>query len=321
MRAWLTAPGERWDLAERPVPEAGAFQVLVRVRAAAVNRADLDEADGSYRPRGTGTDRHVAGSDVTGEVVDVGSDVTGVRIGDRVLAMVEGALAEYVALDHRLVIPVPARLTAEQAAALPSALMTEYDALIRQGGMPPGGSVLITAGTSGVGLIGAEIARWAGAGAVAVTTTRAQAPPELAGRGLRVITGGIGGLRGAVADGLRADLIVDHTGGDWLDELIAATRIGGTIMQVGRLAGRRAALDLDRLALRRVRIVGTTFRTRDDEQRAAIAAAIRRDLSAAVDSGEITPVVARTVPFAEADRAVELLRGGGLVGKVVVLFG
>ena len=310
---------ERTDLL---VPEPAPDEVIVEVRAAALNHADLDELTGEYRSDQRRADRPpVAGSDLAGVVTRVGRTVTGVRPGDRVMAMTEGAFAEYVAVDHRVVVPVPGELDWAEAAALPSACMTEYDALIDQGGLVAGQSVLITAGSSGVGLVAIDIARWAGAEPVLATTTSAAKQDLLADRGALSVNTASDDLVAQVlraTGGTGADLVIDHVGGDLLDDLVAATRIGATIIQVGRLAGRRAALDLDRLAYRRVHLVGTTFRTRGIAHRAAIATGLRTRLLPAIASRRIRAHVHRVFSFDQARTALDLLRSGRPAGKVVL---
>ncbi len=170
------------------MPEPEAAEVVVDVRAAALNHADLDELAGDYVSAQRKTGRpHVVGSDLAGVVATVGNSVSGVRPGDRVMAMVDGAFADFVAFDHRSALPVPDCTDWAEAAALPSALMTEYDALICQGRLAPGQRVLITAATSGVGLVAVDIARWAGAARVLATTTSAQKELLLTTRGAQAV--------------------------------------------------------------------------------------------------------------------------------------
>ena len=317
----MIVPGSgSWTFREAAVPVPGAGQVLVQVRAAALNRADLDELAGRYRPRDRGAGTEAAGSELAGTVAALGPGTAGAGVGDRVMAMVEAAFAEYAAVDSRLLLPVPDGLSDADAAALPSALMTEYDALFLQGGLAPGSTVLITAATSGTGLLAAALARRAGA-TVLGSTTRADRMPYLAERGVSPVPGRPGALSASVraaTGGRGADLVIDHVGGALLDDAVAATRIGGTLVHLGRLGGTRGELDLDRLAYRRVRLVGSTFRTRDDTERAAIAAAVRSRALDWVADGSVRAPIAALVPFAEAPRALDLLRRPEAPGKVVL---
>ncbi|MCI2418258.1 zinc-binding dehydrogenase [Saccharopolyspora sp. K220] len=313
---------ERHDLA---VPEPESAEVVVEVRAAALNRADLDELAGTYSAARRRTDRpRAVGSDLAGVVTAVGSAVSGVNPGDRVLAMVDGAFADFVAFDHRIALPVPDRLDWAAAAALPSALMTEYDALINQGQLTSGQRVLITAATSGVGLVAVDIAQWAGAAQVLATTTSAQKELLLTTRGAQAVntrTADLAETVLAATHGEGVDLVIDHVGGALLDRCIAATRLGGTVVQVGRAGGHASTIDVDRLAYRRVRLVGTTFRTRGDPERARIAEAIRAHLMPAVADQRIRAHVHQLLPVGQARQALEELAKTASAGKVVLDFG
>ncbi|MGP4017018.1 quinone oxidoreductase family protein [Saccharopolyspora sp. 5N708] len=313
---------ERHDLA---VPEPDATEIVVEVRAAALNRADLDELAGTYAsaPRRTGRP-HLVGSDLAGVVTAVGSAVSGTRPGDRVMAMVDGAFADVVALDHRIALPVPERIDWAAAAALPSALMTEYDALIDQGQLAAGQRVLVTAATSGVGLVAIDIARWAGAAQVLATTTSARKELLLTTRGAQAVntrTDDLAETVLAATRGAGVDLVIDHVGGALLDGCIAATRLGGTVVQVGRTGGHTSTIDVDRLAYRRVRLIGTTFRTRGDTERARIAEDIRTRLLPAVADERIRPHVHRVLPLDQASRALTELAEAASTGKLVLDFG
>lgn len=313
---------ERHDLT---APEPAATEVVVEVRAAALNRADLSELSGEYASAQRKTHRpHVVGSDVAGVVTKAGPGVSRVRPGDRVMAMVEGAFADFVAFDHRSALPVPDRLGWTEAAALPSALMTEYDALLNLGRLAPGQSVLITAATSGVGLVAADIAQWAGAAQVLGTTTSTGKELLITTRGAQAINTRSDDLAAtalAATGGEGVDLVIDHVGGALLDQCIAATRIGGTVVQVGRMGGRTSTIDTDRLAYRRIRLVGTTFRTRGDDDRARIADGIRTRLLPAVADGLIRAQVHRVLPVARAHEALTELAESGSAGKIVLDFG
>ncbi|MEV0705139.1 zinc-binding dehydrogenase [Saccharopolyspora sp. NPDC050389] len=313
---------ERNDLVP---PELEETEVVVEVEAAALNRADLEEIAGTYATAQRRSDRpHVAGSDLAGVVVAVGSAVSGIEPGDRVMAMVDGAFADFVAFDHRVALPVPDTLDWAEAAALPSALMTEYDALIDQGRLAPGQRVLITAATSGVGLLAVDIAQWAGAEQVFATTTSPQKELLLTARGAQAINTRVDDLAATViaaTGGAGVDLVIDHVGGPLLDECIAASRIGGTVVQVGRAGGPVSVIDVDRLAYRRVRLLGTTFRTRGTADRARIAEGIRTRLMPAVADRRIRPHVHLVLPAAQARQALDELADAGSAGKIVLDFG
>ncbi len=311
----------RWQ--ELPDPEPGRGEVVIAVRAAAVNRADLSMRRGTYRQEATA--RHdevvVAGLEAAGEVVAVGAEVTRLRVGDRVMTMCSGGYAELVAVDARLPIPVPPALAWEQAAALPVALMTELDALVNAAGLRRGESVLMTAGASGVGSVGVQVARTLGAGTV-VTTARGPQQRELLVRlGVdAVVEPGDPGLVEAVraATGGGVEVVIDHVGASALAANLELLALGGRLVSVGRLGGAVAELDLDLLARKRLRLLGVTFRTRSLDQYGAIARQVEERLLDAVAEGTVGAVLGAQLPLSDAVAAQERLRTGGLLGKIVL---
>ncbi|HEY3686846.1 MAG TPA: zinc-binding dehydrogenase [Streptosporangiaceae bacterium] len=319
MRAMVVrADGGTGTLEERelPVPEPGGGEVLVAVRASGVNRADLLQRQGKYAQAAfPAAGPVVAGMEAAGEVVALGPGVTGVRAGDRVMGMCAGGCAEYAVLDARLALPVPDGVDWVAAAALPSGLMTEYDALANAARMAAGETVLITAASSGVGLIGVAVARALGAGRV-LATVRSPASVEA------VLANGADEAVAAPDGGdlpfRDVDVVVDHVGGPLLPSLLPTLRVNGRLVSVGRLGSRTGELDMNLLALNRLRLIGVTFRTRTRDETAAIAEGAARDLTAAVQAGAIRPTIAATYPFAAALAAQELLRGARPPGKIVV---
>lgn len=327
MKAMVVVPdgGEgtlRWQ--ELPDPSPGPGEVVIAVRAAAVNRADLSMRRGTYRQEATARRDGivVAGLEAAGEVVAVGEGVTRPAVGDRVMTMCSGGYAELVAVDARLPIPVPAGLEWEHAAALPVALMTELDALATAAELQPGESVLVTAGGSGVGTIGVQVAKTLGAGRV-VTTVRGQPQRELLLElGADAVVDGddpelVAALRSA-ADGA-VDVVVDHVGASVLTVNLELLALGGRLVSVGRLGGTVAELDLDLLARKRLKLIGVTFRTRSLDQYGAIARLVEERLLGQVADGAIRPVIAARYPLSDALAAQERLRTGELSGKIVLV--
>lgn len=302
-------------LAERdlPAPEPAGGEVLVAVRASGVNRADLLQRQGKYAQAAfPAAGPVVAGMEAAGEVVALGPGVTGIGVGDRVMGMCTGGLAEYVVLDARLALPVPDGVDWVTAAALPSGLMTEYDALANAAGLARGETVLVTAASSGVGLIGVAVARVLGAGRVLATVRSPGSVAAVTAAGADEV------VAGGELPFIDVDVVVDHVGGPLLPALLRTLGVNGRLVSVGRLGSRTGELDMNLLALNRLRLIGVTFRTRTRDETAAIAEGTARDLAAAVQSGAIRPVIAATYPFAEALAAQELLRGERPPGKIVI---
>jgi NADPH:quinone reductase len=322
MRAVLVDPDAKQLLVDDvPDPEPGPGQLLVRVAAAGVNRADLAVTAGTYHRR-TPSDRFVAGGELAGEIVAAGPDVDGFGVGDRVMSMGPG-FAELAAVPAALAMPVPAGMDDATAGALPVALATMHDALVTHGRLAGGMDVVVNAASSGVGVVGVRIALYLGAASVVGTSRSADKRARLE----KLI--GDDRFRAAAPDELEAtvqeltrgrgvDVIVDNVGAAALAGNIAAIAVLGRIVQVGRLGGRTATIDLDELARKRISLIGVTFRTRSAVERAAVVQAAWRDLGAAVASGIVKPVVHAEYGLGEVPAAHAALARDEHVGKLVV---
>ena len=322
MKAWIGGVGQDWEMQEVVVPEPGPRQLLIRVRAAGLNRADLFMLKGTYDAGSADLNNFTAGLELAGEVEAIGQGVTGFEVGNRVMGTTVGAFAEFALVDYRHVVPVPKALGWTDAAALPVGLTTEHDALVTQGGFSSGQSVLIVGATSGVGMIGVQLARALGAFMVIATTTSGAKIEALRAVGADlVINTSVESVIKHVdtaTNGDGVDIVLDHVGGALFGDLLMTTRVRGTIVNIGRLSGARATIDLDQLSFRRLRVQGTTFSIRTAEERGEVAAALVPVVLPAVADGRIRPVVDRVVPFEQAQLAADRMRGGDTIGKVVI---
>jgi NADPH2:quinone reductase len=305
-----------------PVPVPGPSDVLVRVRAAGLNRAELAIAAG-HRHGSIGGANTVVGLEWAGEVEAVGRDVQGVTPGARVMCSGGGGYAEYAVTDWGRVLPIPDNnMSFEQAATLPIALQTMHDALVTNGRLARGESVLIQGASSGVGLMGLQIAKYMGAGLVVGTSTNA--------------------ARRASLPAFGADLVVDSGREDWPDEVLKATggrgvalivdmisapvananmraaAILGRIVNVGRLGGAEGPFDFDLHALRRISYIGVTFRTRSVAEVREINRRMRADLWGAVEAGTLHLPIDRTFPLDEAVQAQAHMKANQHLGKIVL---
>jgi len=292
-------------------------QVLVKVNAAGLNRADLVTASSPVN-RGL-----PIGMEWAGEVIAAGSAVSGLAVGDFVSCSGAGGYAEYAACDAgRAVRFDPGRLSIEQAAVLPLALLTAHNALFTAGGMKPGEAVLIHGASTGVGLAALRIARLMGAGVVAGTSTSAEKRKRLADLGVEpVIDSSADGWAQAVlaaTDGKGADLVLDMIAGAGLNETMQATAILGRIVNVGRLGGVRAEIDLDLNALRRLSWIGVTFRTRTPAEVREIVRAMTHDLWSFVEAGDLSLPVDRAFPLSEAAAAHAYMASNKHFGKIAL---
>lgn len=304
---------------ERPQP--GAHELLVRIRAAGLNRTDLRRIQQHHASDGK---RHVAGLEMAGEVVAVGSEVHGWAPGDRVMSQGNGCYAEYVAVDHRLALRVPEGLSWEGAAAVPVTFVTAHDALVTAGGMQRGHAVLVQAVTSGVGIAAIQVASVLGSSKV-IGTTRAldrAAPLRELGLQLAIDSRSDPAFAQHVLDataGRGVDVVVDMIGAGVLDQNLRCTALGGRIVSVGRMGGMKDTIDLDLLALRRVSLVGVTFRTRALQDKQRVNERFMADLGAALASGHLRPLVDRSYPLEQALQAQEYMRSNAHLGKIVLL--
>ena len=310
------------EVRELAKPTPGPEQVLVRVRAAGLNRADLQVASG--RSHGTiGGAGTIVGLEFAGEVEAVGSEVKSVQPGDRVMASGSGGYAEYAVADWGRVSPVPANnMSWEQAATLPIALQTMHNALVTAGRLKEGETVLIQGASSGVGLMGLQIAKLKGARFVMGTSTNEGRRARLRdfGADLAIDTAKPDWSQEVVAGtgGRGVDLIVDQVSATVANENMKAAAVLGRIVNVGRLGGFKGEFDFDLHALKRIDYIGVTFRTRSVEEVREIVQAMRADLWEHVESGKLSLPIDRTFPLEQAAEALAHMRANAHFGKIVL---
>jgi NADPH2:quinone reductase len=310
-----------WRDAADPAPARG--EVLVRVRAAALNRADLLQRRGLYPPP-PGTREDIPGLELAGEVAAVGAGVVAWKPGDRVMAIAAGeAQAELAVVHERMLLPVPPGLSLEDAGAIPEAGVTSHDALFTLGGLRPGWPVLVHAVGSGVSTAALQIAKAAGATVIGTSRTaekleRAKAlgldhgilvqkdEPRFADEVKRIT-----GKRGC-------PLVLDFVGAPYAAENLAALAPGGRIVVIGTMGGAKPTLDLSLLMRTRGTIVGTVLRPRPLEEKIAATQAFARDVLPLVAAGRVKPVVDAVLPAARVREAHERMEKNESFGKLVL---
>lgn len=321
------ADGGTLEYLDVPNPEPAAEELLVRVKATSLNRADLAQRQGNYPApsRGSDTEWVVAGLEAAGEVIGMGDSVTGFASGDRVMAMCGGSYSEFVTVDYRLAMPVPEQLSWAEAATIPVAYMTEHDALSTHARLQSGESVLVHAASSGVGIAAIQLAKLLGAAPVLGTGGD---PAKLAALAALGLDEGIDYHEVSFADAVLAatdnngvDVVVDHVGASHFQDNLRCMALRGRLIGVGRLGGRHAELDLDLLALKRLELIGVTFRTRTLEERIEIAQRCAADLLPALSAGRIQIFIDRTFSLDEAMEAQGYMASNAHIGKIVLMVG
>jgi NADPH2:quinone reductase len=310
------------DLRDVPVPAPGPGEVLVRVRAAGLNRAELAMAAGHAHGK-LGGKGALIGLEWAGEVAGIGPGVTNVREGDRVMCSGNGGYAEYAVTDWGRVSPVPTNNSGwEQAATLPIALQTMHDALVTNGRLQAGQAVLIQGASSGVGLMGLLVAREMGAGLVIGSSTNAERRARLTefGANLAIDSSDPAWPEAVLAatDGRGVDLIVDQISASVANGNLRATRILGRIVNVGRLGGSMGEFDFDLHAARRISYVGVTFRTRSLDEVREINRLMRKDLWEALEAGRLALPIDRVFPLEQANEAQAHMKANAHLGKIVL---
>jgi NADPH:quinone reductase len=311
------------EFRDAPKPAPKPNEILIKVRAASLNRADLAVASGHRHGTvgGTGT---IVGLECAGEVEAVGAEVKDFRPGDRVMSSAAGGFAEYAVADWGRAHKVPANnMTYEQAACMPVALQTMHNALVGAGRLKKGESVLIQGASSGVGLLGMQIAKLMGASVVMGTSTNDARRARLKEFGcdlaldtrdekwpekVKEATGGKG-----------VDLIVDQVSAGVANQNMEAAAILGRIVNVGRLGGMKGEFNFDLHALKRIDYIGVTFRTRSPEEVRTIVRAARADLWSALEAGKLTLPIDKTYPLEKAAEALAHMKANAHFGKIVLV--
>ena len=316
----ITRPGgpEVLALEERPAPEPGRGEVRVRVRATALNRADLLQRMGHY-PAPPDAPPDIPGMELAGEIAALGPGVRDWALGDRVFGLCGGgAYAEEVVVHARTLARMPPGLSFTDAAALPEAFITAWDAMVTQAGLAAGETVLVHAVGSGVGTAAVQIARAIGARSIGTART---ADKLTRARALGMDEGVLaadGRFAETVGKLGAADVILELVGGDYLAEDLRCVAARGRIVLVGLMAGARAELDLEPILRQRLRVFGTVLRSRPLEEKIAVTQAFARHLVPLVARGVLRPVVDRVLPLSAAAEAHAHMAANAGFGKVVL---
>ncbi len=302
---------------QAPVPDPEPGQVLIRVRAAGINRPDVLQRLGFYPPPPGAPD--TLGLEAAGEVAALGAGVDRWRAGDAVTALLPGGgYAEYAVVDARHALPIPRGLSAVEAASLPETVFTVWANLFDIAQLRSGETCLIHGATSGIGVTAIQMAK--AAGARVITTGRGAGKAEQA-RGLgadRAVDATAEDFETVVqADG-GADVVLDMVGGAYTSRNIAVMNPRGRLVQIATLGGMKAEVDLGLVMRKRLTLTGSTMRPRDADDKARLARAIEQTVWPWIEAGRVRPIIDSTFPLAEAAKAHARMESGDHLGKIVL---
>jgi NADPH2:quinone reductase len=302
------------EVEEHPDPQPGSGELLVRVRAAGLNGADMLQRKGAY-PAPPGSPPDIPGLELAGEVAALGPGATRFSEGDRVMAVVGGgAQAELATVHERAVMPVPEALDWPAAGGFPEVFTTAHDALFTQAGLGAGERLLVHGGAGGVGTAAVQLGLAAGA-RVTATVRNEELRPEVERLGARAVA----------PEGFEElgpfDVVLELVGGPNIAGNLAALEVGGRIAVIGVGGGPKAELNLLALMGKRARIHGSTLRARPLEQKADAARRVERHVLPLVESGAVRVPVAETFALDRAEEAYDRFAAGGKLGKIVLLTG
>lgn len=320
MKAVLIADDQSlaWSDIETPAPGPG--EVLIRIHATAINRADLVQRSGNYPPPPGASP--VMGLECAGEVADVGDGVTRWKTGDRVCAlMAGGGYAEYAVVHEGSVLPIPGDLSLAEAASLPEVYATAWLNLFMEAALQPGEKVVLHAGASGVGTAGIQLCRSFGNPCfiTAGEDDKIRACVEMGA------DGGANRHEDAFFDQVRefggdggVDVILDPVGAAYLADNLKLMSVGGRLVLIGLMGGAQTDINLGLLMIKRIRLIGSTLRARPVEEKATIMSQLEEKVWPLIAAGQIKPVIDRTFPVTDVEAAQAHVASNQTIGKVVM---
>jgi len=318
----ITEPGgpEVLRIGERPVPEPGDGEVLIKVAAAGVNRPDVMQRTGMYPPPPGASD--IPGLEIAGTVAALGADAGGVQEGDLVCALVAGGgYADYCVAPASLCLPIPDALSAAQAAAIPETFFTVWTNVFDRGRLASGESLLVHGGSSGIGTTAIQLAKAFGA-TVYVTAgsdekcnacTELGADAAINYRGEDFVT-----RISELTNERGVDVILDMIGGDYLPRNLKSLAVEGRIVQIALQGGPKVQMNLLPIMLKRLTLTGSTLRPRTVAQKAMIAHSLREKVWPLLEAEKVRPIIHATFPLAEASEAHRMMESSQHIGKIVL---
>jgi len=318
----ITEPGgpEVLQATTRPVPSAGAGEVLIRVGAAGVNRPDVMQRQGMYPPPPGAPD--IPGLEIAGTVVALGSGIDTLAVGDEVCALVQGGgYAEFCVAPADVCLPIPAGLDRIHAAGIPETFFTVWTNVFDRGRLKPGERVLVHGGSSGIGTTAIQLIKHAGGAVIVTAGSREKCRACLDLGADAAVSYKEQDFVAEVAswtDSRGVDLILDMVGGDYFPRNLECLAGEGRLVQIALQRGPKSEINLLKIMLNRLTVTGSTLRPRGVAEKAAIAEALRRDVWPALGQGRVRPIIHARFPLEQAGEAHRLMDSGEHIGKIIL---
>ena len=320
IRADQSGPEYRLVEATIPRPAPGPGEVLIKVAAAGINRADLAQAMGAYPPPPGAPE--TLGLEVSGTIAARGAGVSGYVTGQEVCALLAGGgYAEYVVAPTECLLPIPKGVSLIEAAALPEVYFTVWTNLMDAARLKPGESVLIHGGSSGIGTAAIQLlhARWHTVFATAGSAEKCAACEKLgAARAINYREEDFVEAVKAETNGKGVDVILDMVGGDYIERNFRALAVWGRLVNIAFLGGMTATVNFGLMLMKRLTFLATTLRARPNAEKGAIRDALAREVWPLIEAGKIKPVVDHIYPLTEAHAAHERMKASSHIGKILL---
>src|ERR1700760_3871714 len=306
---------------QRPVPQPGADEILIRVQAAGVNRPDVAQRSGSYPPPPGASD--LPGLEVAGVVAAVGSNAKRHKVGDVVMSLVAGGgYAQYCIAQDAQAMAVPASLTIQEAGAIPETLMTVWHNVFERGALKPGETLLVHGGSSGIGTMAIMMAKALGSKVIVTVGSKDKADACLklgADHAINYKTEDFVEAVKKFTVGNGANVILDMVGGDYIDRNYEAAAIDGRIVQIAFLSNApKATANFIKVMVKRLTHTGSTLRPRSNADKAAMVAAIEAKVMPLLREGRVKPLMDSSFPLEKASDAHRRMETSAHIGKIVL---
>lgn len=315
----ITAPGglDVLQMCERPTPQPGADEVLIKIQAAGVNRPEVLQRLGLYPPPQGATD--IPGLECAGEIVTVGTNVTRFAVGEKVCALLPGgSYAQYVSVDHGSVLPVPEGFSMIQAAAIPETFFTVWANIFDDAKLKASETLLVHGATSGIGVTAITLAKAFGARVITTASTQEKCDAALALGADHAFTYNETSWEKEISNLGGADVVLDITGGDFIPRNIEALNFKGRHVSIAFLRGMEATINVMTMMRKQLRLTGSTMKARGPAEKARLAHAIRQQVWPLFENGTLSPVLDQSFCLRDVAKAHERMESGAHIGKITL---